>query len=94
MACLLVMGIGIFIQSCCSDEGHKICDLQFQMSNFGGKDSLAFFNQNLEDNIDTSYNHFEYVFSANVVELDKSCLRFFTLCQHSIRHTTLSSKKL
>lgn len=54
-----LMLVGILIQSCCRNmDEHKICNIRLQINAY--TDSLGSYNTNLEDNIDTSYNHFDY----------------------------------
>lgn len=67
--------LGVMIQSCCRDKTeYKICEISMQIdSYYGGDDSLSYFNINTEDQIDTSYNQFNYSLQGLVTPVGDVC---------------------
>ena len=64
---LLVLAIGIGVQSCCSREDYKICGMTFYVNSYqSGRDSIYMYNLNTEDGIDTSYDNFGFILNGQV----------------------------
>lgn len=69
---IATMFLGVFIQSCCTDEFHICSTLDFLIHTDENGD-LVQFNKNTDDGIDTSYNHFNFALSATSDKVEKSC---------------------